>query len=66
MKVPTLEMVTKKTKQIESAKNFSMNDDDIETVSAWLSLIFNCTLCFIMSRWSKRRRDSERIRETMP
>ncbi|XP_064403704.1 RNA polymerase-associated protein RTF1 homolog [Halichondria panicea] len=32
MKAPSLEMVSKKTKQIEAAKNFSMNDKDIETI----------------------------------
>ena len=33
MKPPTLDTVNKKAKQIEAAKNFSMNDEDIERVS---------------------------------
>ncbi len=39
MKAPSLEMVSKKTKQIEAAKNFSMNDKDIETVK-WHGCVF--------------------------
>lgn len=33
MKPPSLEIVSKKAKQIDGAKNFSMKDEDIERVS---------------------------------
>ncbi len=42
MRVPTLEMVSKKAKQIDSAKNFSMKDEDIERVSR--SKSYSCSV----------------------